>query len=64
MTRQDYLDRIRDAETNAEAFAVTRDAIKAANEGRLTVDDWNAIWIAYDKLIQPQRYEKPIRTFD
>lgn len=58
MTATEYLERIRTAETTDEAYAVTREAIEACHAGRLTVEEWNAVWIAYDKRARPYRYER------
>ena len=56
MTAAEYLERIKQAPTAEDAYAVTREAIVDAREKRISVDEWNAIWIAYDERSQPWRY--------
>ena len=58
MTAAEYLEQIRTAPTDDAAFAVTRVAIVAARAKEITVDEWNAVWIAYDKRARPWHYEE------
>ena len=58
MTAAEYLEQIRTAPTNDAAFAVTRVAIVAARARQITVDEWNSVWLAYDKRSRPWLYEE------
>lgn len=58
MNVAEYLEQIRTAPDNDAAFAVTRSAIVAARAKQITVDEWSAVWIAYDKRARPWLYEE------
>jgi hypothetical protein len=58
VTAAEYLEQVLTAPTNDAAFAVTRVAIVAARARQISVDEWNEIWIAYDKRSRPWIYEE------
>jgi len=58
VTAAEYLEQVLTAPTNDAAFAVTRVAIVAARAREISVDEWNEIWIAYDKRCRPWLYEE------
>lgn len=53
----EYVQRVIDAPGDEEAWAVTREALAASREGRITVADWNRVMYAYDRRKNPWRYE-------
>ncbi|NBW12311.1 MAG: hypothetical protein EBR82_30195 [Caulobacteraceae bacterium] len=64
MTAEEYIERIRTAKTDDAAYAVSREAYAAAVRKQITVEEWNAVWCAYDKRTRPYRYDRPRWTGD
>lgn len=64
MTADEYIAQVRLAATDEAAYAVTRQASADAVAKRLTVDEWNSVWLAYDKRSRPWRHEEKNWTGD
>jgi hypothetical protein len=64
MTANEYLAQVRAADTVEAAYAIKEQAYAEALAKRLTVEEWNAIWIAYDRRSRPWRYMESNYTGD
>jgi len=49
VTVGEYIEQIRVADTDTAAYAVTREAYAEAVAKTLSVDEWNQVWIAFNR---------------
>ena len=56
MSGAEYVKRVREAADREAADAVVREAWAATQEKRITVAEWNAVWIAHDRIVRPWQY--------
>jgi hypothetical protein len=64
VTANEYLAQVLAADTVEAAHEIKDQAYAEAVAKRLTVEEWNAVWIAYDRRSRPWRYEKSNYTGD